>query len=131
MSGSSNPWDWSWVMRAVSELIGVIVAGFVAFFGGILFLLGLLALWLCGLASALCLMVAAFAGIMYGITRVSHNAQLAVVYLVYAAVPFVVIVVVSYYWTAFREGRRQRRALQTIGGLRLAQDVGVAPRGAR
>jgi hypothetical protein len=115
-------------MRAVSELIGVIVAGFVAFFGGIVFLLGLLALWLCGLASALCLMVAVFAGVMYWITGVTHDAQLAVVYLVYAAVPFVVIVVVSYYWSKFREGRRQR---QTIGGSRLARDVDVAPSGVR
>jgi hypothetical protein len=130
MSGSSSPWDWR-AMRAVSELIWVIVAGFVAFFGGIVFLLGLLALWLCGLASALCLMVAAFAGVMYGITGVPHDAELAVVYLVYAAVPFVVTVVVSYYWAKFREGRRQRRALQIIGGLRLARDVDVAPSGAR
>lgn len=118
-------------MRAVSELIGVIVAGFVAFFGGIVFLLGLLALWLCGLASALCLMVAAFAGVMYGITGVPHDAQLAVVYLVYAAMPFVVIVVVSYYWSKFREGRLQPRALQTVRGLRLARDVDVAPGGTR
>lgn len=118
-------------MRAVPELIGVIVAGFVAFFGGIVFLLGLLALWLCGLASALCLMVAAFAGVMYGITGVPHDAQLAVVYLVYSAVPFVVIVVVSYYWSKFREGRRQRRALPNISGLRLARDVDVAPSGVR
>jgi hypothetical protein len=128
MSGSGGPWGWSWAVRAVSELLGVIVAGFVAFFGGIVFLLGLLALWLCGLASALCLMVAVFAGVMYGITGVPHDAQLAVVYLVYAAVPFVVIVVVSYYWSKFREGRRQRQA---IGGLRLARDVDVAPNGAR
>jgi hypothetical protein len=118
-------------MRAVSELAWVIVAGFAAFFGGIVFLLGLLALWLCGLASALCLMVAVFAGVMYGITGAPHDAQLAVVYLVYAAVPFVVIVVVSYYWTKFAQGRRQRQALRHIGGLRLARDADFTPSGAR
>ncbi len=128
-------------MRVMSELLGVIVAGFAAFFGGIVFLFGLLLLWLCGLASALCLMVAVFAGGMYWITGVRHDAQLAVVYVVYASVPFMVTVVVSYYWTKFTEGPRldalsflplrQRRALPNISGLRLARDVDVAPSGVR
>jgi hypothetical protein len=118
-------------MRAVSELVGVIVAGFAAFFGGIVFLLGLLVLWLCGLASALCLMVAVFAGVMYWVTGARHDAQLALVYLVYAAVPFVATVVVSYDWAKFTEGRRQRQALRNIGGLRLARDADFTPSGAR
>jgi uncharacterized membrane protein len=118
-------------MRAVWELAAVILAGFTTFFGGIVFLVGLLVLWLCGLASALCLMVAVFAGIMYWITGVPHDAQLAVVYLVYAEVPFVAIVVVSYYWTKFTEGRRQRQALRNIGGLRLMADADFTPGGAR
>jgi hypothetical protein len=75
-------------MRVTSELTWVIVAGFAAFFGGMLFLLGLLGLWLCGLASALFLMVAVFAGVMYGITGVRHDAELAIVYLVYASPNF-------------------------------------------
>ena len=118
-------------MRFMSELLGVIVAGFAAFFGGIVFLFGLLLLWLCGLASALCLMVAVCAGGMYWITGVRHDAQLAVVYLVYASVPFMVTVVVSYYWTKFTAGRRQRQALRSSGGLRLMADADFAPGGAR
>ena len=77
-------------MGALLELVGVIVAGFAAFLGMLLGLLGLLVLWLCGLASVLCLMVALFAGVMYWLTGTPHDAQIAVAYLVYAAAPFVV-----------------------------------------
>ena len=105
----------------------MIVAGFVAFFGGIVFLLGLLALWLCGLASALCLMVSVFAGVMYWITGTPHDGELALGYLVYAAVPFVATVVLSYYWNKLNEGRRQRQALRNFGGLRPAQDADFTP----
>ena len=118
-------------MRVVSELAWVIVAGLAAFFGGILFLLGLLGLWLCGLASALCLMVAVFAGVMYGITGVRHDAELAILYLVYASVPFMMTFVVSYYWSKFSEGRRLRHAFRTSGRLRLALDANPGPSGIR
>jgi hypothetical protein len=93
------------------ELVGAVLAGFVAFFCGIVLVLGLAVLWLCGLASALCLMVAVFAGVMYWVTGTPHDAQLAVVYLLYVAVPFVVSFVLSYYWTKATEGRQRRRAL--------------------
>ncbi len=107
----------------------MIVAGFAAFFGGILFLLGLLGLWLCGLASALCLMVAVFAGVMYGITGVRHDAELAIVYLVYASVPFMMTFVVSYYWSKFSEGRRLRHAFRT--SRQVAARSGCQPRAER
>jgi hypothetical protein len=114
-------------MGALLELAGVIAAGFAVFFGGILFMLGLVVLWLCGLASALCLMVALVAGLMYWGTGTPHDGQLAVVYLVYAAVPFVVVFVLSYYWTKFTAARQRRRALRAIGGLRLAQNADFTP----
>jgi hypothetical protein len=114
-------------MSALIELVGVILAGFAAFFSGIVFLLGLVVLWLCGLASALCLMVAIFAGVMYWITGTPHDAQLAVVYFVYAAVPFVASFVLSYYGNKVIEGRRRRQALRNIGGLRLAPDADFTP----
>src|ERR1700749_3949403 len=114
-------------MGALLELMSVILGGFAAFFGGIVFMLGLVVLWLCGLASALCLMVSAFAGVMYWITGTPHDGELAVGYLVYAAVPFVATVVLSYYWNKFTEGRRQRRAPRNIGGLRLTQDADFMP----
>ena len=114
-------------MGALLELTSVILGGFAAFFGGIVLMLGLVVLWLCGLASALCLMVSVFAGVMYWITGTPHDGELAVGYLIYAAVPFVATVVLSYYWNKFTEGRRQRRSLRTIGGLRLAQDADFGP----
>jgi hypothetical protein len=118
-------------MVALLELMSVILGGFAAFFGGIVLMLGLVVLWLCGLASALCLMVSVFAGVMYWITGTPHDGELAVGYLVYAAVPFVATVVLSYYWNKFTEGRRQRQARRTIGGLRLAQDADFAPSAGR
>ena len=88
-------------MRAVSELAGVIVAGFGAIFGVIAVVLGFLFLWLCGLASALCLMVAVFAGVMYWITGTPHDGHIALVYLAYAAMPFVLTFVIGYYRSKF------------------------------
>jgi len=110
-------------MRALSELAGVIVAGFVAFFAGIAFVLGLLFLWLCGLASALCLIVAVAAGIMYAFTGNHHDAMIALGYLGYAAVPFVMTFVLTYYHGKISDGRQQRRKLQHIGSLRIVQDA--------
>lgn len=84
-------------MRALRELAGVIVAGFVAFFGGLALASGILLLWLCGLASGLCLMVAMFAGAMFWFTGKAQDGQIALTYLVYAAVPFVLIFAIGYY----------------------------------
>jgi len=110
-------------MRALSELAGMIVAGFAAFFGGIAIVLGLLFLWLCGLASALCLMVAVFAGVMYWITGIAHDGRIALAYLGYAAVPFVLTFIFGYYLSKFSQARRQRQAIPNISGLRLPQDA--------
>jgi hypothetical protein len=118
-------------MGALLELMSVILGGFAAFFGGIVLMLGLVVLWLCGLASALCLMVSVFAGVMYWITGTPHDGELALGYLVYAAVPFVATVVLSYYWNKFTEGRRQRQALCNFGGSRLAQDADFMPSAGR
>jgi hypothetical protein len=110
-------------MRGLSEFAGVIVVGFGAFFGWIVFVLALVFLWVCGVATALCLMVAAFAGVMYAITRKPHDATLAVVYFGYATVPFVVTFVLAYYRSKITTARRQCQALPLGGGLRLAQDA--------
>lgn len=114
-------------MRALSELAGVILAGFAAFFGGILFLAGLVLLWLCGIASALFLMIAAFAGVMYAFTGSHHAAVIALGYLGYAAVPFVVTFVLAYYHGKLGDARQQRQALHRIRGIRPAEDAGFAP----
>jgi len=114
-------------MRALSELAGVIVAGFAAFFGGILFLAGLVLLWLSGIASALFLMIAAFAGVMYAFTGSHHAAVIALGYLGYAAVPFVVTFVLAYYHGKLSDARQQRQSLHRIGSLRLEQDASFTP----
>jgi hypothetical protein len=76
-------------MRAPKELGAVIVAGFVGFFSGILMIGAVLTLWFLGIVSALMLMVSGIAGTMYMVTGKPHDAHTALVYLGYAAVPFV------------------------------------------
>ena len=110
-------------MRALSELAGVIVAGFAAFFGGILMVAVMLVLWLLGLASALMLMVSGFAGMMYLATGKAHDGQIALVYLGYAAVPFVVSFVFHVYRDKFTRARQRPGKVPNISGLRLAQDA--------
>ena len=84
-------------MRAVRELASVIVAGLAGFFGGIALAVGFVLLWLCGLLSGLCLMVALFAGAMFWIGGKAHDGEIALAYLAYAAVPFLITFVVGYY----------------------------------
>ena len=114
-------------MAVLWELMRVILGGVAAFFGGIVLMPGLVVLWLCGLASPLCLMVSGFAGVIYWITGTPHDGELAVGYLVYAVAPFVATAVLSHYWNKFTGGRRPRRARRNIGGLRLEQDADFAP----
>jgi uncharacterized membrane protein YphA (DoxX/SURF4 family) len=78
-----------------------------AFFGGIALAIGFLLLWLCGLASELCMMVAMFAGAMFWFTGKAHDGQIALTYLVYAAVPFVLTFVIGYYRS--KSGRKSAR----------------------
>jgi hypothetical protein len=106
-------------MRRVSEFVSVVLAGFAAFFGGILLMLGFVVLWICGLVSSLFLMVSAFAGIMYMAFGTHHAAVIAVVYLGYAAVPFVAIFVSSYYYQKLIEPPQQGRASPDISGLQV------------
>ena len=108
-------------MRALRELGIVIVAGFVAFFSGLLMIGAVLILWFLGLVSALMLMVSAFGGVMYLITGKAHDAHIAVAYLGYAASPFVVSFVIHVYRGRWAEGRKQRRELSNLGRLRLSE----------
>ncbi len=89
-------------MRAIRELAGVIVAAILTFFGGIAFAAAFVVLWACGVASGLCLMVAVFAAVMFGITGKPHDGQIALTYLGYAAVPFTLTFVAGYYRSKFR-----------------------------
>lgn len=93
-------------MRAFRELAAVIVAAFAAFFGGIALAVGFVLLWLCGMASGLCLMVAMCAGVMLWFTGKAHDGQIALTYLAYAAVPFALTFVAGYYRSKLQRSRR-------------------------
>ena len=110
-------------MGALIDLAGVIVAGFVAFLIGILMAGVVLVLWFLGLVSALMLMVSAFGGVMWLCTGKAHAAQIALGYLGYAAVPFVISFVFHVYLQKWTEGRQQRRPAANIGRLPLARDA--------
>ena len=96
------------------ELISVVVAGTIGFLGGICLILGLLLLWVCGLASGLCLIVAIFAGAMYAITGRPHDGQIALAYLGYAAIPFVLTFIVGYYRSKLHQAAISRARRNTL-----------------
>lgn len=54
------------------------------------------------MASGLFLMVALFAGVMFGITGKAHDGQVALTYFSYAAVPFALTFVAGYYRSKIR-----------------------------
>ena len=113
-------------MRALQELAGVIVAGFVAFFGAIAFLAIVLMLWFFGLLTALFLGVSVFGGVMYAFTGSHHAAVIALAYLGYAAIPFVLSFVFHVYRIKLMEAKPRPRRFQPvpdISGLQLARDV--------
>ena len=110
-------------MRTLRELGTVIVAGFVAFLSGLVMIGAVLILWLLGLVSVLMLMVSAFGGVMYLITGKAHDAHVAVVYLGYAAVPFVASFVFHVYRGKWVDGRQRRREVPSLGRLRLGADT--------
>jgi hypothetical protein len=69
------------------------------------------------------LMVSAFGGLMYVITGKAHDRNVALVYLGYAAVPFVASFVFHVYRGKWVDGRQRRRALPIPGRLRLSEDA--------
>ena len=110
-------------MRALRELGTVVVAGLVAFFSGLLMIGAVLILWFLGLVSALMLMVSAFDGVMYLITGKAHDAHIALAYLGYATLPFVVSFVLHVYRGKWVDGRQRQRELPSLGRLRLSEDA--------
>jgi hypothetical protein len=88
-------------MRAIKELAGVLAAAILTFCGGIALAVAFTVLWACGVASGLCLMVALFAVVMFGITGKPHDGQIALTYLGYASIPFALTFVAGYYRSKF------------------------------
>jgi hypothetical protein len=107
--------------RMAAELLGVLLAGAVSFFVMIGYVLGILFLWACGIVSSLFLIAALFSGTMWLFTHSEHALHTMLGFLAYAAVPFALIVVVSYYYgklTDKLEGRQQRQTAGRMGRLR-------------
>lgn len=119
-------------MRALSELAGVILAGFLAFIAMILAAGVVLLLWFLGLLSALFLMVSVFGAVMYVFTGSHHAGVIALAYLGYSAVPFVLAFVFHVYRIKLMEPapkqRPQIRQTPDISRLRLARDANFEPR---
>ena len=69
-----------------------------AFVGGITFVAVVVLLLLTGLVSALLLMVSILFAVIYGFTGSHHAGILTLVYLGYAAIPFVLAFVFYFYW---------------------------------
>ena len=98
-------------MRALRDLGTLILGGFVTFFSGLLMIGAVLILRLLGLVSALMLMVSAFGGVIYLVTGKAHDGRIALVYLGYAAVPFVASFIVHVYRGKWADRRQRRGAL--------------------
>lgn len=88
--------------RMAAELLGVLLAGVASFFAAIGFVVGALFIWVCGIVSGLFLIAALFSGVMWLFTRNPHAFHTMLGFFGYAGVPFLLIVVMTYYhgkWT--------------------------------
>ena len=113
--------------RALAELVGVLTAGFVAFFVMLAFVAGLLLLLACGFVCAAFLMVALFSMVTWLFTRDAHAFWLMAGYFIYAGGAFAVIVALGYYHGKLMDGvrsaRERRAALRRVSRLRLTKDA--------
>jgi len=93
-------------MRAISELIGVLTAWFIAFFVMLAYAAGLLLLLACGFVCAGFLLVALFSMVMWLFTHDAHALHVMLGYIGYAGGTFAVIVALSYYYGKFMDGMK-------------------------
>jgi hypothetical protein len=109
--------------RAISELIGVLTAGFIAFFMMLAYAAGLLLLLACGFVCAGFLLVALFSMVMWLFTRDAHAFHLMLGYFGYAGGTFAVITAIFYYHAKFGDGMKARQhrhlAFRQTSHLRL------------
>ena len=95
--------------RAISELVGVLTAGFIAFFVMLAYAAGLLLLLACGFACAGFLLVALFSMAMWLFTGDTHALHVMLGYFAYAGGIFSVIAALSYYHLKFMDGMKVRQ----------------------
>ena len=115
------------IVLALTELLGVLVAGFLGFFVMLAYVAGFLLLLACGFACAGFLLVALFSMGMWLFTHDAHAFRMMLGYFAYAGGAFAAIAALSYYHGKFADGvktkREQRVALRQIGQLRLMEDA--------
>lgn len=116
------------IVRAMGELASVILTGFVGFFVGVATLLagavGGLLILVCSLATGLLLFMSLFCGLGWFFTHKAHELVNAGGFLIEAAIPFTLMVMVSYYREklarALAARRARKAALRRLGGVHLA-----------
>lgn len=116
-------------MRLLEHVFMAVIMGIVIGILGAALLIGRLLLWvafiaLC-LAAGCCVLVASFEGVAFLATHGRHYGMTSLAFFGFAAVAFGVIGAAGYVAGAIESAtaaRRRQRALDRIGGLRLAHD---------
>jgi hypothetical protein len=115
------------IVLALTELLVVLVAGFLGFFVMLAYVAGVLLLLACGFACAGFLLVALFSMVMWLFNHDAHTFRTMLGYFGYAGGAFAVIAALSYYHGRFADGvnakRGQQVALRQFGQLRLMKDA--------
>jgi hypothetical protein len=115
------------IVLALTELLGVLVAGFLGFFVMLAYAAGVLLLLACGFACSGFLLVALFSMVMWWFNHDAHTFRTMLGYFGFAGGAFAVIAALSYYNGRFADGlkakRGQRVAPRRIGQLRLMKDA--------
>jgi hypothetical protein len=119
------------IVLALTELLGVLVAGFLGFFVMLAYLAGFLLPLACGFACAGFLLVDLFSMGMWLFTRDTHAFRTMLGYFAYAGGAFAAIAALSYYHGKFADGvkakREQQIALRRTGECRLMRDATFEP----
>ena len=119
------------IVLALIELLGALVAGFLAFFVMLAYVAGFLLLLACGFACAGFLLVALFSMGMWLFTHDAHAFRMMLGYVAYAGGAFAVITALSYYHGKFADAVKakgeQRIALRRMGEFRLMRAATFEP----
>jgi hypothetical protein len=119
------------IVLALTELLGVLVAGFLGFFVMLAYVAGFLLLLACGFACAGFLLVALFSMGMWLFTHDAHAFRMMLGYFAYAGGAFAVITALSYYHGKFADAVKakgeQRIALCRIGEFHLMRAATFEP----
>ena len=104
---------------ALAELLGVLLAGFIAFFVMLASVAVFLLMLACGFLCAGFLLVALFSMVVWLFTRDAHALHVMLGYFIYAGGTFAVIGALSYYQGKLMDGMRAREisALRVTGRL--------------